>query len=506
MSTKNFTITIVRTGDFVKVSFTPQEKITNGQRTVIQRDDIRETLLNISDQLRTSNHHIRGVSDLPKAQEPSDYVGWDFHTNQPIHRDAAKQAFWSTKVAGKYNFDEWLARKNGVSEETSDQPDRDFFNIWTSGADSNPLTALWAVMAEKLNKESLGESSHESIKETIKPVDKQPPVATLPKTDEEGAKKFNPRPSSPDVSLGNIFIYTFSRMSARELNTALNKISEAFNGNFVSVRYKAGDTLSLPVHRNVFDYYSRVVSTLLNAVPANNIGLVLPVVSEFIHAGKVDILVAALESSYLCAHGLLTPRRAVPGKQLPGDTGPMNMTTTATKTYEGTKRVHACPMTRGEYNAYRGWEVPADENPADDGYLVEYLDGGKSNHPDHAGYISWSPKDVFERAYSEVGQGLSFGDALKALKAGRRVARTGWNGKGMWLSLSCAPGGDAAAGRREIAAENLWSSNNSEYARQNGGSAVVLPCITMKTTTGEILMGWLASQTDMLAEDWEVLA
>jgi len=76
--------------------------------------------------------------------------------------------------------------------------------------------------------------------------------------------------------------------------------------------------------------------------------------------------------------------------------------TTATKTYEGTKRVHARPMNRGEYNAYRGWEVPADENPADDGYLVEYLDGGKSNHPGHAGYISWSPKDVFERAYKPL--------------------------------------------------------------------------------------------------------
>ena len=75
-----------------------------------------------------------------------------------------------------------------------------------------------------------------------------------------------------------------------------------------------------------------------------------------------------------------------------------------TKTYEGTKRVHARPMTRGEYNAYRGWEVPADENPADDGYLVEYLDGGKSNHPNHAGYISWSPTDVFERSYKEIPQ------------------------------------------------------------------------------------------------------
>ena len=76
--------------------------------------------------------------------------------------------------------------------------------------------------------------------------------------------------------------------------------------------------------------------------------------------------------------------------------------TTATKTYEGTKRVYARPMNRGDYNTYRGWEVPADENPADDGYLVEYLDGGKSNHAAHAGYISWSPKDVFERSYKEL--------------------------------------------------------------------------------------------------------
>lgn len=74
------------------------------------------------------------------------------------------------------------------------------------------------------------------------------------------------------------------------------------------------------------------------------------------------------------------------------------------KLYEGTKRLHAQPMTRGEYNAYRGWEIPADENPADDGYLVEYQDGGKANDPRHAGYISWSPKDVFERSYKEVPQ------------------------------------------------------------------------------------------------------
>lgn len=100
---------------------------------------------------------------------------------------------------------------------------------------------------------------------------------------------------------------------------------------------------------------------------------------------------------------------------------------------------------------------------------------------------------------------MDFGDALRALKAGQRISRAGWNGKGMWLALSC---GDATDGKllgREIAAENFWSKRNFEYAMQNGGSARVLPSITMKTADGAILMGWLASQTDMLAEDWGVV-
>lgn len=94
--------------------------------------------------------------------------------------------------------------------------------------------------------------------------------------------------------------------------------------------------------------------------------------------------------------------------------------------------------------------------------------------------------------------GFDFGLALTILKNGGKVRRAGWNGKGMWLALSC---GDT----RDVAAENFWSPHNAEFARQNGGTAKVLPSITMKTATGEILMGWLASQTDMLAEDWELV-
>jgi hypothetical protein len=67
--------------------------------------------------------------------------------------------------------------------------------------------------------------------------------------------------------------------------------------------------------------------------------------------------------------------------------------------YIGTKTVNATPMNRLDYNILRGWQLPADENGADEGYLVEYTDGGKANHPQFAGYISWSPKDMFERSY-----------------------------------------------------------------------------------------------------------
>ena len=71
--------------------------------------------------------------------------------------------------------------------------------------------------------------------------------------------------------------------------------------------------------------------------------------------------------------------------------------------YRGVKHVYATPMTLGEYNKYRGWDIPEDENPNKSGYLVEYTDGGSPNHPDHLGYISWSPAEVFANSYQRSG-------------------------------------------------------------------------------------------------------
>jgi hypothetical protein len=67
----------------------------------------------------------------------------------------------------------------------------------------------------------------------------------------------------------------------------------------------------------------------------------------------------------------------------------------------GTKTVLARPITRGEYNAYRGWIPPAGEDQSTQGYLVEYTDGGTPNDTRHAGYITWSPKEQFDNAYRE---------------------------------------------------------------------------------------------------------
>lgn len=72
------------------------------------------------------------------------------------------------------------------------------------------------------------------------------------------------------------------------------------------------------------------------------------------------------------------------------------------KQYIGAKIVNAKPMSRKEYNDFRGWQLPADENGEDEGFLVEYVYGGKANTDAYQGYVTWLQKDVFEGAYKAV--------------------------------------------------------------------------------------------------------
>lgn len=85
---------------------------------------------------------------------------------------------------------------------------------------------------------------------------------------------------------------------------------------------------------------------------------------------------------------------------------------------------------------------------------------------------------------------MNFGEAIAALRAGKKVAREGWNGKGMWLVL--VPGSTVVAREGTPYGDALGA----------GANVTINPHIDMKTATGEMQPGWLASQTDMLAADW----
>jgi len=161
------------------------------------------------------------------------------------------------------------------------------------------------------------------------------------------------------------------------------------------------------------------------------------------------------------------------------------------KRYTGTKLINAKPMTRLEYNQFRGWELPIDENGSDEGFLVEYVDGGKANTAEYVGYVSWSPKDVFERAYRPT-QGMTFGDAVEALKTGQKVARAGWNGKGMFLFL--VPGSTFKVNRAPLLG-----------IYPEGTEINYCPHVDLKGVDGSVST-WNPTCNDVLAEDWEIVS
>ena len=150
--------------------------------------------------------------------------------------------------------------------------------------------------------------------------------------------------------------------------------------------------------------------------------------------------------------------------------------------YIGTKIIEARPMTLGEYNEYRDWEIPADADPSRKGYLVVYPDG----------YESWSPKDQFEEAYRMTFE-MNFGLAIEAMKKGLKVFRKGWNGKGMWIIF--VPG---------TAKASLMEGHPYRHAGIDR-PIDINGRFDMHTAKGTMQPGWLASQEDMAADDWVIL-
>lgn len=161
-----------------------------------------------------------------------------------------------------------------------------------------------------------------------------------------------------------------------------------------------------------------------------------------------------------------------------------------TVSYLGIKRVWAKPMDRLAYNEFRGWGVPSDEDPSDKGYIVQYSDG----------YISWSPKQQFEHSYSKD-QELTFGEAIEGMKQGYKLQRTGWNGKGMFIvympPLKLLPFNTQKEGPKV----------NDRIAKYIGKETPLdcQPYIAMFNAQRQWIPGWLASQSDILSNDWHII-
>ncbi|MBK8772900.1 MAG: DUF2829 domain-containing protein [Rhizobiales bacterium] len=93
---------------------------------------------------------------------------------------------------------------------------------------------------------------------------------------------------------------------------------------------------------------------------------------------------------------------------------------------------------------------------------------------------------------------MDFSSALLELKRGNRIARTGWNGKGMWLALTPASTFPAFAAKLGHAAYHRAIEAQDESVR-------LCAHIDMRAADGSMVIGWLASQTDILADDWMVV-
>ena len=161
------------------------------------------------------------------------------------------------------------------------------------------------------------------------------------------------------------------------------------------------------------------------------------------------------------------------------------------KKYVGTKKLKAIPMNKEEYCQYRQWEVPLNENPKEEGYLVEYLDGGKPNDERHLGYISWSPKDVFEKAYKLIEKNNG------VLTEGEKRVRKSFNPSALkrvenFKSITASAIDEIAEVERRVKSASKDNPELGDFLRE---------CATAKTALQDASMWGVAALTHQITFD-----
>jgi len=150
------------------------------------------------------------------------------------------------------------------------------------------------------------------------------------------------------------------------------------------------------------------------------------------------------------------------------------------KYYLGVKKIQAEPMSVSEFNKIRPLVYTGE---CQEGYKVTYEDG----------YVSWSPKDVFEKAYRCLDE-MTFGFAIEALKCGEKIARKGWNGKGMFVVYQKGYPQGIPCNKQTADAWGL----------SEGDLFICNPYLQIKCADGSHSM-WVPSINDLLAEDWTIV-
>ena len=125
--------------------------------------------------------------------------------------------------------------------------------------------------------------------------------------------------------------------------------------------------------------------------------------------------------------------------------------------------------------------------------------------------------DIFEKTYDVVklAYTCTFGDALEAVKQGKRAARVGWNGKGMFIFMRPADELNVEfvvdkmkslpQSVKDYYLQDIINEKGERVSVEENDNVKFTAYLCMKAADGSIVNGWLASQTDMLAEDWVIL-
>lgn len=153
------------------------------------------------------------------------------------------------------------------------------------------------------------------------------------------------------------------------------------------------------------------------------------------------------------------------------------------KKYIGTKVVEARPMNEIDAESIGYARKNSDNHEWRNGYHVRYT------NPDGSFYDSWSPKNVFEKAYHEV-KGMNFGEVIEALKTGLAVKRKSWSG-GKFLYY--VPSASYPA-MTDVAKSIMNEERKVSYKEY----------IAIRCKDGDVGF-YTPTQCDVLANDWELV-